>query len=95
MTAEARVGDAASALARAAKGDETELFRAIYRRLSPCVRASLTVAQVEGLRIAAAELNRGRHGLDLRLALPSPFGRFYLALFAGRDRRRSARPPRV
>ena len=90
-TTEARVGDAASALAHVATCDDTALFRALYRRLNPRIRASLTLEQVEELRIAAAELHHGRHRLDLRLAIPSPFGRFYVVLFAGRDRRRTNR----
>ncbi len=63
------------------------LFRALYLRLPHRVRAGLTTEQVEALRVAAAELGASNHPLDLRLVLPTPFGRCYLVFLCGHDRR--------
>ena len=63
------------------------LFRALYLRLPHRVRASLTNEQVEALRVAASELGASNHPLDLRLVLPTPFGRCYFVFLCGHDRR--------
>lgn len=37
------------------------------------------------------ERDWGRHPLNLRVSLPTPFGRWYVTLIAGRERRRKER----
>ncbi len=63
----------------------------LLRAIDPVVRASLTDAQEGAIRTAARQDVWQRHPIDIRLALPSPFGRLYLALIAGRERRSTAR----
>jgi hypothetical protein len=65
-----------------------ELF---LRRLPPDVRASLTPAQAAALKAAAAGRVADPPPIDLRLSLPTPWGRYYFAIFGGRDRRRAVR----
>ncbi len=63
----------------------------LLRAIDPAVRVSLTEAQEDAIRAAARRDSWKRHPVDLRLTLPTPFGRFYLALVAGRERRSTAR----
>ena len=63
----------------------------LLRAIDPAVRASLTNAQEGAIRTAARQDVWQSHPVDIRLAMPSPFGRFYLALIAGRERRSTAR----
>lgn len=65
-----------------------ELF---LRRLPQDVRSSLTPAQEQALRQAAAGRGAEPHPLDVRLSVPTPWGRYYFALFGGRERRSAAR----
>ncbi|GIK99610.1 MAG: hypothetical protein BroJett029_38190 [Alphaproteobacteria bacterium] len=65
-----------------------ELF---LRRLPQQVRASLTSEQEAALKAAAGARAADSHPVDLRFSLPTPWGRYYLALFGGRDRRSRAR----
>lgn len=65
-----------------------ELF---LRRLPREVRSSLTPAQEQALRQAAAGRGTEPHPLDIRLSIPTPWGRYYFALFGGRERRSAAR----
>lgn len=63
----------------------------IMSALAPEVRDSLSAEQETAIR-AAAELDAwDRHPVDLRLSLPTPFGRIYIAMVAGRERRSAAR----
>ncbi len=63
----------------------------LLRAIDPGVRASLTEAQEGAIRAAARQDVWQSHPVDIRLAMPSPFGRLYLALIAGRERRSTAR----
>ncbi|HEY1385369.1 MAG TPA: trypsin-like serine protease [Dongiaceae bacterium] len=57
-------------------------------RLTPETRSSLTPAQLEDIRRAAAAIAPRPHGLDWRFSLPASRGRrFYGVLLAGADRR--------
>lgn len=51
----------------------------VDRRLAPDVRQALSKA--------AAERAWNGHPVDIRMSVPLPFGRCYLALVAGRERR--------
>lgn len=49
----------------------------------------MTTEQVEAVRAALLAADRGkRHPIDIRLNIPLYFARYYLVLFAGRDKRR-------
>lgn len=65
-----------------------ELF---LRRLPREIRSSLTPVQESALRAAAAGRAFTTHPVDIRLSIPTPFGRFYLAILGGRERRSRAR----
>lgn len=58
-------------------------------RLAPETRSSLSSAQIEDIKRAAAAMAPSRHRLDWRISLPAPLGgkRFYGVLLAGTDRR--------
>lgn len=61
------------------------------RVLAPDVRDSLSAEQERAIRAAAEKNPWDNHPVDLRFSLPTPFGRFYLALVGGRERRSAAR----
>jgi len=63
----------------------------LMRAIDPVVRAGLSLKQEDAIRAAARQDAWQAHPIDLRLMLPSPFGRFYLALVVGRERRSAAR----
>ncbi len=63
----------------------------LMRAIDPVVRAGLSLKQEDAIRDAARQDTWKRHPVDVRLALPTPFGRLYLALVAGRERRSAAR----
>ena len=65
-----------------------ELF---LRRLPQDVRASLTPEQEAALKAAASGRGGDPHPVDIRLSMPTPWGRYYFALFGGRERRSAAR----
>lgn len=65
-----------------------ELF---LRRLPQDVRSTLTRDQEAALRAAAAGRALDPHPVDIRLSLPTPWGRYYFAVFGGRERRSAAR----
>lgn len=65
-----------------------ELF---LRRLPQNVRSSLTREQEAALREAAAGRSGEPHPIDIRLSVPTPWGRYYFALFGGREKRSAAR----
>jgi len=68
-----------------------ELF---LRRLPPEVRDSLDPKQVAAIRNAAGGRAATSHPVDIRLSVPLPWGRFYLAITGGHDRRNPARRAR-
>ncbi len=63
----------------------------LMRAIDPVVRAGLSLKQEDAIREAARQDTWKRHPVDLRMALPTPFGHFYLALVGGRERRSAAR----
>lgn len=65
-----------------------ELF---LRRLPQDVRSTLTREQEQALRMAAAGGVANSHPVDIRISIPTPWGRYYLAMFGGREKRSAAR----
>jgi hypothetical protein len=63
----------------------------LLRAIDPVVRAGLSLKQEDAIRTAARQDVWKRHPVDIHMALPTPFGRFYLALVGGRERRSAAR----
>ena len=63
----------------------------LMRSIDPAVLQSLSPAQQEAIREAARRDAWVGHPVDLRLSLPLPFGRCYVTLVAGRERRSAAR----
>jgi hypothetical protein len=63
----------------------------LIRAMEPAVRAGLTVVQEAAIREAARQDAWLEHPVDIRLSVPSPFGRVYLGLVAGHERRSTAR----
>ncbi len=63
----------------------------LLRAIDPVVRGSLSAEQEAAIRNAARQDTWKEHPVDIRLSLPSPFGRLYLTLVAGRERRSNAR----
>jgi hypothetical protein len=58
----------------------------IIERLPPDIRARLTPEMRAAIAEAAAQGGTD-HNVDIRLSLPLPFRRFYLAVLAGEERR--------
>ena len=63
----------------------------LLRAIDPVVRAGLSMKQEDAIRAAARQDAWKRHPVDIRVALPTPFGRLYLALVGGREHRSAAR----
>ncbi len=63
----------------------------LLRAIDPVVRGGLSAEQEAAIRNAARQDTWKEHPVDIRLSLPSPFGRLYLTLVAGRERRSTAR----
>ncbi len=63
----------------------------LLRAIDPTVRAGLSLKQEDAIRAAARQDTWQPHPIALRLTLPSPFGRFFLALVGGRERRSATR----
>lgn len=61
----------------------------LLARLAPETRSSLTAAQLDDIKRAAAAMAPSQHKLDWRFSLPAALGgkRFYGVLLAGADRR--------
>ncbi len=68
------------------------LFIARFRaRIDPETAASFTPRQLAAIHLAFALRTLPRHSLDIRRSLPTPWGRIYLAIVAGREKRGEAR----
>lgn len=68
------------------------LFVARFRsRIDPETAASFTPCQLAAIHLAFALRTLPRHSLDIRRSIPTPWGRMYLAIVAGREKRGSAR----
>ena len=63
----------------------------LLRAIDPVVRAGPSWNQEDAVRAAAQQNVWRTHPIDLRLMLPSPFGRFYLAWVCGPERRGASR----
>ena len=63
----------------------------LMRAIDPIVRAGLSMKQEDAIRAAAQQDAWKSNPIDLRVVLPSPFGRFYLALVGGGERRSASR----
>lgn len=64
---------------------------ALFARLPQGIRDSFTEQQAEALKKAAADLRWGQHPINIRITIPAVFGRFYLVLIAGLERRNKER----
>jgi len=60
---------------------------ALLRRLPAAVVADLGPVELEDLRAALARPSGIDHPVDIRLSVPLPWGRRYVALVSGRERR--------
>ena len=63
----------------------------LWRAIDPAVREGLSAGQEDAIRAAARQDTWQAHPVDIRLALPSPFGRLYIALVGGCERRGATR----
>ena len=63
----------------------------LMRWIEPRVRETLTPEQVAAIRKAAEHNPWQGHPIDIRFTLPLLFGRYYVTLVAGRERRSNAR----
>jgi len=69
-----------------------EVFVARFRaRIDPETAASFTPRQLAAIHHAFALRTLPRHSLDVRRSIPTPWGRIYLAIIAGREKRGAAR----
>ncbi len=68
------------------------LFVARFRaRIDPEVAETFTPEQLSAIHLAFALRTLPRHSLDFRRSIPFPWGRYYLAVVAGREKRGGAR----
>ena len=71
--------------------DPTEAFiRRFLARLRPDVAASFTPDQLAAVQLAFGMRYAAGHTVDLRRTMTLPWGRFYVVLLGGRDRRTQA-----
>ena len=63
----------------------------LMRSLAPAVRDELTSDQETAIREAIKHGDWDQHPVDLRLTIPTPFGRYYATFIAGPERRNPAR----
>src|SRR5262245_31247996 len=76
--------------ADSAKESSAEMWAdLLVARLTPETRSTLSPAQLDDIKRAAAAMGPKHHGLDWRFSVPAPFRgkRFYGVLLAGTDRR--------
>ncbi len=66
----------------------------LLRNIDQSVRQGLTAEQLSAVRAAARSSSWQDHPVDLRLSMPSPFGRLFVALIAGREQRHAVRRAR-
>jgi hypothetical protein len=89
MNLETRTLDGAGAGdSQASQGAQTPALQRVLRRLPETLRGGFTPAQLAALDKALDANNPTRHSINLRLTL---FGRAYLVLLAGPERRNRAR----
>jgi hypothetical protein len=79
-------------LPRVTLAEADPLFVARFRaRIDPETAASFTPRQLAAIHLAFALRTLPRHSLDIRRSIPTPWGRMYLALVAGREKRGTSR----
>lgn len=66
-------------------------FEQFYNKLSPEVKKTLTHEQIQGLKIACESSSHNHHFLKIRVSLPIFRAKFYMVLFAGKERRSKQR----
>ena len=72
-------------------GRENGLYKALQKRLPEDLRRSFSEQQRRALKQACRELGWGGHPVDIRVSIPLLFGRYYLSLFGGPEKRGSHR----
>ena len=65
----------------------TVVEQRFFDRLPPHILASLTAEQRSAIAAAADEPEWTSHPINIRLSLPAVFGRAYVTIVAGRERR--------
>lgn len=58
-----------------------------FGRIPAAVRPTFTDAQLDAVKLAFGGRGWGRHAVDMRRSIPTPFGRYYMVLLIGRERR--------
>ena len=71
--------------------DPSGLFDSIVQRLPDDVRESFSEDQTEAIRQAAEQCQWGSHAIDMRVSIPLPGSRFYIAVVGGKERRNAVR----
>lgn len=67
--------------------DDDPFLKTFLSRVPADMRKSFTDAQLDAVKLAFGSRGWGRHAIDLRRSLPTPFGRHYIVVLAGRERR--------
>ena len=63
----------------------------LMRSIAPTVREGFSQEQESAIREAIRRGDWDNHPVDLRFAIPTPFGRYYATFIAGPERRNAAR----
>ena len=63
----------------------------LMRSIAPAVREGLTQEQEAAIRTAIRRGDWDMHPVDMRLTIPTPFGRYYATFIAGPERRNPTR----
>ena len=71
--------------------DPSGLFDGIIQRLPDHVRDSLSEDQTAAIRDAVEQCQWGHHPVDMRLSIPFPGSRYYIAVVGGKERRDAMR----
>ncbi len=66
----------------------TETF---FSRIPESLHATFTDAQLDAIKLAFGARGWGRHAIDVRRSIPTPFGRHYIVVLLGRERRQPHR----
>ncbi|MEA5505324.1 hypothetical protein VB735_19860 [Halotia wernerae UHCC 0503] len=63
------------------------VFEQLFAQISPEIKDTFTVDQLESIKMAFGSKNITTHPLELRVSVPTPELRFYLIFLAGLERR--------
>lgn len=66
----------------------TETF---FSRIPKSLHATFTDAQLDAIKLAFGARGWGRHVIDVRRSIPTPFGLHYVMVLLGRERRQPRR----